>query len=219
MHWSPELFTWALLCGIFAISWMSLRLKKNNRPRNIRVAEEVQEMSRMKRAVGYCKDTECEEYSKGVFLLNHGDTFYCSRCRSLGQVEKEVGSHVGDGSVFKEVRVEYNFDAVHNAYRETAIVRDESLWGPCSTYMLMSPLIKTEKRALKVAETVLSNLNRSRDFSDDAIPATTETILSFDDSPEEFNRKLENLRRELEDSPLCRAREENRIATGRKEAP
>ena len=45
----------------------------------------------MKRGVGYCENTECEDYAKGVFLLNHGDTFYCPRCRQLGKVEKERG--------------------------------------------------------------------------------------------------------------------------------
>ena len=41
-------------------------------------------MGHMKRGVGYCENTECEDYAKGVFLLNHGDTFYCPRCRQLG---------------------------------------------------------------------------------------------------------------------------------------
>ena len=47
------------------------------------------QMARMKRGVGYCENTECEDYAKGVFLLNHGDTFYCPRCRQLG---KPVGT-------------------------------------------------------------------------------------------------------------------------------
>ena len=48
------------------------------------------QMARMKRGVGYCENTECEDYAKGVFLLNHGDTFYCPRCRQLGKVEKAL---------------------------------------------------------------------------------------------------------------------------------
>ena len=48
-------------------------------------------MASMKRGVGYCENTDCEDYAKGVFLLNHGDTFYCPRCRQLGKVEKERG--------------------------------------------------------------------------------------------------------------------------------
>ena len=47
-------------------------------------------MARMRRGVGYCESTQCEDYVKGVFLLNHGDTFYCPRCRQLGKIENEV---------------------------------------------------------------------------------------------------------------------------------
>ena len=116
----------------------------------------------MKRGVGYCLETECEDYAKGTFLLNHGNTYYCTRCRILGKIEAERGHYVGDTDIFKEVRVEYNYDVIHNAYQEIAIVRDESLWGRNNVYTLQSPLIKTEKRALKVAEAILANLNRFR---------------------------------------------------------
>ena len=119
-------------------------------------------MASMKRGVGYCENTDCEDYAKGVFLLNHGDTFYCPRCRQLGKVEKERGFYTGNSDIFKEVRVEYNFDPINGVYREIAIVRDESLWGRNNVYTLQSPLIKTEKRALKVAEAILANLNRYR---------------------------------------------------------
>ena len=67
----------------------------------------------MKRGVGYCENTDCEDYAKGVFLLNHGDTFYCPRCRQLGKVEKERGFYTGNSDIFKEVRVEYNFDPIN----------------------------------------------------------------------------------------------------------
>ena len=139
-------------------------------------------MASMKRGVGYCENTDCEDYAKGVFLLNHGDTFYCPRCRQLGKVEKERGFYTGNSDIFKEVRVEYNFDPINGVYREIAIVRDESLWGRNNVYTLQSPLIKTEKRALKVAEAILANLNRYRGLlNGDDIPRTTEIILSFDE--------------------------------------
>ncbi len=162
-------------------------------------------MARMKRGVGYCENTECEDYAKGVFLLNHGDTFYCPRCRQLGKVEKERGFYTGNSDIFKEVRVESNFDPIHGIYREIAIVRDESLWGRNNVYTLQSPLIKTEKRALKVAEAILANLNRYRGLlSGDDIPRTTEFILSFDDDFDEFSRKLQQLSKEWEASGLRR---------------
>jgi ribosomal protein S27AE len=160
-------------------------------------------MGNMKRGVGYCENTDCEDYAKGVFLLNHGDTFYCPRCRQLGKVEKERGFYTGNTDIFKEVRVEYNFDPINSVYREIAIVRDESLWGRNNVYTLQSPLIKTEKRALKVAEAILANLNRYRGLlNGDDIPRTTEIILSFDDSFEEFSRKLTQLSKEWEASGL-----------------
>jgi hypothetical protein len=146
---------------------------------------------------------------KGVFLLNHGDTFYCPRCRQLGKIENERGFYSGYSDIFKEVRVEYNFDPVNNVYREIAIVRDESLWGRNNVYTLQSPLIKTEKRALKVAEAILANLNRYRGLMDgDDIPRTTEIILSFDDEFAEFERKLKKLAEEWEASG---ARENTRL--------
>jgi hypothetical protein len=160
-------------------------------------------MANMKRGVGYCENTDCEDYAKGVFLLNHGDTFYCPRCRQLGKVEKERGFYTGNTDIFKEVRVEYNFDPINSLYREIAIVRDESLWGRNNVYTLQSPLIKTEKRALKVAEAILANLNRYRGLlNGDDIPRTTEIILSFDDEFDEFSRKLQQLSKEWEASGL-----------------
>ena len=166
--------------------------------------EAIQEgMASMKRGVGYCENTDCEDYAKGVFLLNHGDTFYCPRCRQLGKVEKERGFYTGNTDIFKEVRVEYNFDPINSVYREIAIVRDESLWGRNNVYTLQSPLIKTEKRALKVAEAILANLNRYRGLlNSDDIPRTTEIILSFDDEFDEFSRKLQQLSKEWEASGL-----------------
>jgi hypothetical protein len=157
----------------------------------------------MKRAVGYCEDTDCEDFGKGVFLLNHGETFYCPRCRNVGRVVAERGiHHAKEGVPFKEVRVEFNYDPISSAFREIAIVRDESIWGSGSTYTLLSPLIKTEKRALKVAEAILANLQRYADILDDGIPRTTETIISFDEDIEAFTAKMKRLGDEWENSNL-----------------
>ena len=157
----------------------------------------------MKRGVGYCENTDCEDYAKGVFLLNHGDTFYCPRCRQLGKVEKERGFYTGNSDIFKEVRVEYNFDPITGVYRDIAIVQDVSLWGPSNAYTLQSPLIRTEKRALKVAEAILANLNRCPDLvKKDEIPNSAEVVLSFDDELPEFKRKLAKLAEEWAGSGL-----------------
>jgi hypothetical protein len=158
---------------------------------------------RMKRGVGYCVNLDCEEYAKGVFLLNHGDDFRCPRCLLKGHIQTEKGFVAGDGSLFKEVRVEYNYSSVDGKFHEIAIVRDESLWGNAKTYTLQSPLIKTERRALKVAEAILGNLNRYQTMLDDGgIPHTNEIILSFDEPLKDFSRKLQQLSKEWETSEL-----------------
>jgi hypothetical protein len=169
----------------------------------------------MKRAVGYCSNVGnltlpgCEDYSKGVFLLNHGKTFYCPRCRHLGKVVKEAGfaDHVED-QPFKEVRVEFNYDPVEDRFREIAIVRDEAIFGSGSKYTLMSPLIKTEKRALKVSEAILANLQRYSNILEDGIPKTTEIIISFDEDVDVFSRKLKDLGEEWESSTLSKSKSE-----------
>jgi phage FluMu protein Com len=161
----------------------------------------------MRRAVGYCEKDQCEDFCKGVFLLNYGDAFHCPRCRELGSVVPEKGSYTGKSNIFKEVRVEFNWDNVNREYQEIAIVRDESLWGRCNTYVLQSPLIKTEQRGLKVAEAILSNLNKfstMTDLDNGDIPATQETLLSFDKPLNEFKQDLNVLADDLSKSPLAR---------------
>ena len=162
-------------------------------------------MASMKRGVGYCENT-MRGLAKGVFLLNHGDTFYCPRCRQLGKWRRNAASTRELGHLQRSAR-RVNFDPINSVYREIAIVRDESLWGRNNVYTLQSPLIKTEKRALKVAEAILANLNRYRGLlNGDEIPRTTEIILSFDEPYEEFKRKVEQLGRELEQSGLRETR-------------
>ncbi len=166
----------------------------------------------MKRAVGYCttvgggsQGEGCEDYAKGVFLLNHGNAFYCPRCREAGLVVAERGiSDHRDGSTFKEVRVEFNYCPMNNKFKEIAVVRDESIWGSGSKYTLFSPLIKTEKRALKVAEAILSNLQRYSELSQgDEIPRTTEIIISFDEDIKSFSKQMDKLGQEWENSSLA----------------
>jgi hypothetical protein len=203
---------WVMAAVTAPFHWFTDRRRERNSPpvepqpsRCFRVDPYVSTLGEvsMKRAVGYCENTDCEDFAKGVFLLNHGNTFFCPRCREEGNTKPEVGSYTGGTDVFKEVRVEYNYDPLNDKYREIAIVRDESLWGTCNVYTLKSPLIKTEKRGLKVAEAILANLNRYRGLLDgDGIPRTTEWLLSFDDPTEEFNSKLLKLRESWENSDL-----------------
>ena len=164
----------------------------------------------MKRAVGYCQNAGsaghegCEDFAKGVFLLNHGETFYCPRCRQLGEIQPERGfAERFNDAPYKEVRVEFNYDPNSKTFREIAIVRDEAVWGSGSKYTLLSPLIKTEKRALKVAEAILANLQRFADLAEDGIPRTTEVIISFDEDIEVFTQKMRRLGEDWENSSLA----------------
>ncbi len=177
----------------------------------------------MKRAVGYCENVGsrdaggCEDYAKGVFLLNHGHTFYCPRCRELGTVVVEKGNTEGESHLtFKEVRCEFNYNPTNGTFQEIAIVRDESVWGHGRKYTLQSPLIKTEKRALKVAEAILANLQHYN-FGDDtlkdgAVPSQRETQLSFDDDPALFTEKLTKLGDEWKRSTMVRTHKPDMMA-------
>ena len=166
----------------------------------------------MKRGVGFCENTECEDFLKGVFLLNHGTTFYCPHCRYLGYVEAERGNTDNDHDIFKEVHVHYNFDPTTRLYREIAIIRDDSLpEDSTNSYHLFSALVKTENRALKMAEAILANLNRYRGLLDgEGIPKTTEILLSFDDDLAVFAKKLDQLSEEWRKSGLAREQSESR---------
>ncbi len=157
----------------------------------------------MKRSVGFCVNLKCESYNQGTFRLNAlSNTFICSVCQTRGFTEKEYGVSKGSSEIYKEVRVKFNFDPENKVYRETAIVRDESVWGTQSTYTLHSPLIKTERRALKIAEAVLASLVQEGVQPGGAIPRRVEMILSLDDSREKFSHNLIRLGRRWENSPL-----------------
>lgn len=172
-------------------------------------------MASMRRGVGYCMNEGgilaegCEDFAKGVFLLNHGKTFYCPRCRHQGLVLEEAGSvDRRIGEPFKEVRVEYNYDPLTKTFREIAIVRDEAIPSVGSSYVLKSPLIKTEKRALKVAESILANLQRYDFIATDDIPRATEILISFDEDYGTLAKKLKCLGDEWEKSSLAVPKEE-----------
>jgi len=156
-----------------------------------------------RRAIGYCENTDCEDYSKGVFLINHGTTFYCPKCRDTGKVVAEQGFIDGrQESPFKEVRVEFNFDPISHRFREIGIVRDDNVPDTGRTYTLLTPLIKTENRALKVAEAILSNLQCNVEVEDGELPRTTEIIVSFDDELDVFFSKMKKLGEAWENSDL-----------------
>ncbi len=150
----------------------------------------------MKRAIGYCSDERCEDFTRGVFVINPTSTFFCPACRQAGNLVYEKGWREGTSpdDSFKEVRLQFDYAPVSESWQQTAIVRDENLLGEHLTYVIQTPMVKTESRALKMAEAILANLNCSTgELGIDEIPRTTEIILSFDDPMDEFTRKLERV--------------------------
>jgi len=149
--------------------------------------------ARMKRGMGYCQNADCGN-PDGIFLANAREAFFCGHCGEHGKVETERGFHTGKAGIFKEVRVEYKFDPSKGRYREVAIVRDESLPTSYDVYTLRSPLIKSKKRALRLAETLFLNLNHCRRQRDTIkMPRAGEMILSFDDDLALFRQRLQQL--------------------------
>ena len=146
------------------------------------------------RALGYCDNKDCEDFIKGVFLLNHSNKFYCPRCRHLGFIEPEdrIDRPCMASDYYNEVRVEFNFNPVNGKYENIGVVLvDDMTVG--GTYTLKSPLIRTEARALKVAESMLCALN-----SGVKDPSTVDSGLSIDLGSETFTQDLAELKRKLD---------------------
>lgn len=160
----------------------------------------------MKRGVGYCTNLDCSEYVKGVFLINHGETFFCPACRQDGFVEPEKARSVrGKWNIYSQVQIRYNFDAMVRDYAEIAIVTDENLPPGCSTLVINSPLVKTERRAMKLAESFLSNAALNG-LGPDGMPASTERVLDLSWSKDRWELELLQLQATLEESPFFTGR-------------
>lgn len=166
-------------------------------------------MDRMRRAVAYCQYSDCEEYHRGTFLLNYNMPSYCATCKHEVEILEEKGSFKNKSERFKEVRVEFDYHPAHKKFKGLAIVRDESMWGDCNVYTLESALIRTDRRALKVAESLLANLNRFRGLIDE-IPRTLETILNMDQPMKKFKTDLAAVAQTWEGLKADNYPEENR---------
>jgi len=139
--------------------------------------------------VGYCYTETCGEFLKGVFLLNYGTTFYCPQCRCLGEVspEERVDSPTDNG-LYSTVEVQFDFNPMERAYKHRAIVKMEGT-PQHGTYMMRSPLVKTERRALKIAEQLLCALNAG--LPKDCL--MQEKSLTFDCSLNDFKSQMKAL--------------------------
>lgn len=147
------------------------------------------------RCVGYCRNVKCHDYAKGVFLFGPNTKYYCHVCRLVGHVEHERGELTGAG-VVNEVRVNYCYDDAYQLYREMLVARDDGL-PRGATYTMWTPLIRTEKRAAKLAEIMFVALGEG-----DVDAPLHEHLLSFDDDRETFKRKLAAVAQRLARNPF-----------------
>lgn len=161
----------------------------------------------MKRSVGYCVHRGCPLYLQGAFLLNnHKKTFECPRCHREGDIEHESGYAQNDKPIFKEVRLSFDYDPANCIYRTTAVIIDESLTGIHNVYHYTSPMIKTEKQALKSAESILATLNQMTELpGKDELPNWYENRLSWDVSSEDYEKQLVEWGESLKGTPLSQS--------------
>ncbi len=155
------------------------------------------------RAVGYCTTRVCPEYARGIFLLFAGETFRCTQCRKPGRLRQEQGHARNTEPIFKEVRLEFDYDFGRDCYASTAIVRDESLWGRHNTYYYHSPLTRARHHALKIAERVLGTLNLLSSVPPPGtLPIAQEVRLCWDTDLETFSKECSNWAETLRNSHL-----------------
>ena len=71
-----------------------------------------------------------------------------------------------------------------------AVVTDTAFVGEHNSYLLSSPMVKTERRALAMAENLLSSLQRYGILEQGDIPRSTEIVLDMSADMPEFKRNL-----------------------------
>lgn len=166
--------------------------------------------NKLKRAIGICRNQACVDYNKDMLLINHGDEFACPKCKALGRYKLEIGLTENLTSLnFYQVRVEFNYDPDLDIYRSIAIVTDETMPKEGgNVYTFKSALIRTDKRALKVAETILGNLMLATEdvFDGSEIGRVKERVLNFDRPLADVQRDCARLVAELENSRLSVSR-------------
>lgn len=140
------------------------------------------------RGCGYCVNTECQHYLKQNFL-NTPDAFFCGTCKVKGLAALDSYEVLNSHPLFRQVRLEFNFDPAQKRYRGLAIVTDDSMVSHANVFSLCIPTIGTEKLALTTAERVLNHLLATNDPSE--VRYFYEDVLELSSS--EFYRKLEFL--------------------------
>lgn len=171
-------------------------------------------IDRYERGVGYCRNNDCKKFNQDVFLFaNQVSHFNCGVCHTQGMVVKEVGwPKDTENMVFSEVRIDFDYRpslepwVPEGRYTQLAIVRDESCPNQ-NVYYLHSPVIRTDKRALATAESILGNLCQ---FPEDVLRNSTfahrtkDTIIDFDLPTAEVKAKLTEVGDRLARSGLAK---------------
>jgi hypothetical protein len=155
--------------------------------------------------LGYCESTECEDYLKGSFMWMHKGPFVCCKCKgSQGFLVSERGIRSGPrNTIYGEVRIEYCYDPSLKKYCEIAILRDDSLGSNVRTFTFQTPMVRTEKRAFKLATAYLATLNDGIELAledETEIPKPVEHVVNFDSSREEFSERMRRLGWALKDN-------------------
>ena len=112
----------------------------------------------MTRAVGYCENSKCLDFAKGVFLLN-SNKFKCPRCLIPGHIEIETKKYLESSYPYcSQVIVHFDFSIALKEYVQRAIVAIDDIRGG-NILEIKSPLTRVDSRAMKIAETALASCN------------------------------------------------------------
>jgi len=101
--------------------------------------------------------------------------------------------HLLGGAARNVLRVEFNFDPITQTYRDVAIVIDHSLDNSHNVYRMKTPLVKTDRRALRIAESLLATLHQTSGLEQGEIPRSTERTINFSDSLDEIKGQLKEM--------------------------
>ena len=144
-------------------------------------------MGRLKRSVTYCMNETCDQWIKPRFHLGPilDAELLCCKCAGNAVIVSESFDYSG-GNPCRQVRVEFNYCPLDERYLGLVIVTNEDLLEG-GVYTFKTPLLKTQRRALQVAEERLSNLSLNQ--LADSLPA----YINFDLPLEDVKRALRAL--------------------------
>jgi len=143
------------------------------------------------RGVGYCHNQNCIDFVKGVFVMSYTvHPVYCNKCKREIEVVAERRDSAREDVIYASVEVDFDYNPMESRYMSKAIVSIEpKIRG--ETYHYSSPLVKTEKRALKIAESLINIINTGYFTNDSSI--SEESVLDLSKPDDEFKADLYRL--------------------------